>query len=482
MESLASTSSALWQWDATALAHGIRTRRISSREAVVSCVERLHAVNPQLNAVTCDLSEQAIALADRADIAVARAGAASRELGPLHGVPITIKESTDQAGCATVNGVAAFKDVIADADNPVVANLKGAGAVILGRTNTPAFSFRLATDNTFRGRTHNPWSRLHTPGGSSGGAASSLAAGITPLAHGNDSAGSLRFPAYCNGVMALRPSLGRVPAYNPSATTERPITAQLLSVQGPMARSVRDLRAGLAAMARGDPRDPWWVPVPLVGPRQDTPIRVVVVDDAAALGGLAPGGPIAAALAQAAEALTDAGYEVVSERTPGFARAFELWLEIFVPEFRRFALADCERDGDDGFRTAAKFLLANVPERGDDAHLRALAERTRVMREWSVFLARTPLVLAPVCTQLPYTHGFDVESVERTMQVWRESATMMAIPVLGLPAAAIPTGVADGLPVGIQIMAARFREDLALDAAEAIESRVPRITPIDPIG
>jgi amidase len=188
-------SDELWKWDAVALAAGIRTRAISSREAVSACVERMRAVNPQLNAVTCDLSVEALATADRADAAVA----AGTTLGPLHGVPVTIKENVDQEGCATVNGVAAYKDVIATADSPVVANWKKAGAVIIGRTNTPSFSFRLDTVNDYRGRTYSPWSRTHTPGGSSGGASASVAAGITPLAHGNDIAGSVRYPAYWCG-------------------------------------------------------------------------------------------------------------------------------------------------------------------------------------------------------------------------------------------------------------------------------------------
>ncbi len=176
------------------------------------------------------------------------------ELGPLHGVPVTIKENVDQQGCATVNGVAAFKDVIAPADSPVVANWKKAGAIIIGRTNTPAFSFRLDTVNDYRGRTYSPWSRNVTPGGSSGGASSSVAAGITPLAHGNDIAGSVRYPAYCTGLAGLRPSFGRVPAYNPSGKTERVISAQLMSVQGPLARSVRDVRAGISGDGRSATR------------------------------------------------------------------------------------------------------------------------------------------------------------------------------------------------------------------------------------
>ncbi len=220
-------------------------RTISSREAVSACLARMNDVNPRLNAVTVDLGRDALAAADLADAAVARGEA----LGPLHGVPVAIKENVDQAGTATTNGVVAFRDLIATEDSPVVANLKAAGAVIVGRTNTPAFSFRLDTDNDLRGPTLNPWSRPHTPGGSSGGASSAVAAGIVPLAHGNDIAGSIRFPAYACGVTGLRPSFGRVPAFNPSATAERSPSSQLLSVQGPIARSVRDLRLSLRVMA-----------------------------------------------------------------------------------------------------------------------------------------------------------------------------------------------------------------------------------------
>jgi amidase len=470
----------LWKWDAAALAEGIRTRAMSSREAVTACVERMRAVNPQLNAVTCDLSPAALAAADRADAAVAAALKTNQRLGPLHGVPVTIKENVDQEGCATVNGVTAYKDIIATADSPVVANWKKAGAVIIGRTNTPAFSFRLDTVNDYRGRTYSPWSRNVTPGGSSGGASSSVAAGITPLAHGNDIAGSVRYPAYCTGLAGLRPSFGRVPAYNPTAKAERVISAQLMSVQGPLARSVRDVRLGLHAMAAHDARDPWWVPVPLEGAPAKLPIRVAVVADAADLGGAAPSAPVAAALAQAANALADAGYEIVDEKTPGFTQAFELWFEMFIPEFRRFMLADFERDGDDGVRTAMRLMAENVPDRGIDAHLKALADRTRLIRDWYTFLVRTPLVLAPVCTELAYAQGFDIESAARTMEIWRQSSTLMALPVLGLPGMAVPTGIAEGLPVGVQIIGPRFREDLCLAAAAAIEARVPRITPIDP--
>src|SRR2546430_33945 len=163
----------LGRGDAAELPAAIRTRRISSREATRAVLARLAAVNPALSAVTVLLADQALAAADRADAAVRRGEA----LGPLHGVPVTIKENVDQEGAATANGVPAFKDLMATTDSPPVANWKRAGAVIVGRTNTPAFSLRWDTDNELRGRTFNPWSRRHTPGGSSGGAAAALAVG-----------------------------------------------------------------------------------------------------------------------------------------------------------------------------------------------------------------------------------------------------------------------------------------------------------------
>ena len=153
---------------------------------------------------------------------------------------------------------------------------------------------------------------------------------------------------------------------------------------------------------------------------------------------------------------------------------------MLVPEFRRFMYVDFSATATTEFRTAMRYMLDNVPETDPGTHLMALAERARAIREWNLFLAHTPLVLTVVSTELPYAHGFDVESAARTRKLWRECATLMAVPVLGLPAMAVPTGVANGLPVGVQIVGPRFREDLVLDAAEAIEARVARITPIDP--
>jgi amidase len=464
----------IWRWSAVRIAKAIRKRDISAKEALESCLARMAAVNAKLNAVTVDLSDAAREAAARADRAVANGDT----IGPLHGVPVTIKENVDQEGCATTNGVVGFQNVIAKADSPIVANWKRAGAIIVGRTNTPAFSLRLDTVNDLRGRTYNPWSRTHTPGGSSGGASSSVAAGITPLAHGNDIAGSVRFPAYACGLAGIRPSFGRVPAYNPTQPAERSISSQLMSVQGPIARCVADVRIGLAAMAARDTRDPWWSPVPLEGP----PLirRAAVVTDAADLGGAKLDRRVAAALAQSAQWLADAGYEIVDEKTPGFTRAKELWFEMQMPEFRHFMLPLIEKEGDAGIRTAVRFKLENVPPSDALAYMRALAERARLVRDWTQYLERVPLVLAPVSSEPVYEQGFDVESAARTAALWRECSTMMAVPVLGLPAVAVPTGVVAGLPMGVQIIGPRFREDVCLAAAEAIEVRAGMLTPIDP--
>ncbi|HEY7944575.1 MAG TPA: amidase [Casimicrobiaceae bacterium] len=471
-------SEAIWRWSATRIAAAIRSRGISAREALDSCTSRMAAVNGKLNAITVDLSERARAAADRADRAVAQASADS-PLGPLHGVPVTIKENVDQQGCATTNGVVAFRDLIAPADCPAVANLKRAGAIIIGRTNTPAFSFRIDTVNDLRGRTYSPWSKTHTPGGSSGGAASSVAAGITPLAHGTDIAGSIRFPAYACGIAGIRPSFGRVPSYNPTQAAERSLSSQLMSVQGPLARTIADLRLGLGAMAARDARDPWWVPAPLDGPAPPPPIRVAVVTAAADLAGATLHPHVSAGIAQAARWLADAGYEIVDERTPGFTRAQQLWFEMQLPEFREYMLPAIEQEGDEGVRTAMRYMLENLPSPDALPYMKALAERARLVREWALFLDRVPLVLAPVSSAPVYEQGFDVESAARTAAVWQECATLMAIPVLGLPAVVVTTGTAGGLPIGVQLIGARFREDICLAAAEAIEARAGAQTPID---
>ena len=203
----------IWQWSAVDTAVAIRERRVSAEQVVQAHIDRMRAVNPALNAVVVDLSTPALEAARAAD----RAQAQDAPLGTLHGVPVTIKINVDVDGQANSNGVVGFKDNIAPGDSPVFANLKRAGAIIIGLTNTPEFSMRGFTDNQLHGLTKNPWDNAITCGGSSGGAGASIAAGIATIAHGNDIGGSLRWPAYCNGIATIQPTQGRIPALNPRA-------------------------------------------------------------------------------------------------------------------------------------------------------------------------------------------------------------------------------------------------------------------------
>ncbi|MBR0681863.1 amidase family protein [Roseomonas eburnea] len=469
----------LWRWDATDLARAIRLRAVSAREAVRSVLDRCAAVNPALNAVVLVLADQALAAADAADAALAR----GEEVGPLHGVPVTTKINVDQEGLPTSNGCVPWKDLIAPADSAVVANLRRAGAIIIGRTNTPALSMRWFTENALHGRTLNPWSAAHTPGGSSGGASAAVAAGIGPIAHGNDLGGSVRYPAYACGIAGLRPSFGRIPAFNPTMAQERPITGQMMSTQGPLARRIRDLRLALGPMAAGDARDPWWMPAPLQGPPPARPIRVALACDPAGTG-VHPA--VADAVRQAGRILEAAGYVVEEVSPPGFADCARDWDALSHGEAGIFMKENFEKYGDEGAQATYRYMMAHTPAHGLEGFLRTLARRTTHQRAWAAFLAERPLVLCPTSGALPFPQGLDVAGQQGFDGVYRAQQVLLATPLLGLPSVSVPTGTAteDGveLPVGVQIIAPRWREDLALDAAEVIEAACAMPTPIDPRG
>ena len=464
---------ALWRWPAHQLAAGIRNGAISATEAVASSLARVEAVNPALNAIVDLLADEAMVVAKAADAARQR----GQVLGPLHGVPVTVKVNVDMQGRATTNGVVAFKDNLASVDSPVVANLRKAGAVIIGRTNTPAFSVRWFTENDLYGRTFNPWSRDHTPGGSSGGASSAVAAGMGAIAHGNDLAGSVRYPAYCTGVLGLRPSFGRVPAFLPSAKDERPMSTAMMSAQGPLARCVADLRLALAAMSAGDARDPWWVPAPLTGPAMPRPLRVAMTVNCQGQ----PAHPaVVAAVRQAGAWLADAGYVVEEVEPPSMAEAHELWNLIANDESRNFMWPAIQQFGDEGVRRSFGWMLDASPVLDHVSHLKAFAKRSTLVRRWQGFLEQYPLVLGPVSREPPFPNGLDVESSEAMVRLLRAQEPQFVVPVLGLPAVSVPTGMAGAVPMGVQLIGPRFREDLVLDAAEVIESHCPPMTPIDP--
>src|SRR5215471_15758889 len=226
----------LWRLSAAELASLVILKKVSAREAATAALARLDAVNPDINAVIDYRPEGVLKQAAEVDDRIAR----GEKVGALAGVPVTVKVNIDQEGFATTNGLKLQRNVIAMSSSPVVDNLRKAGAVILGRTNCPAFSYRWFTTNLIHGDTKNPRDPDLTPGGSSGGAGAAVAAGIGAIAHGTDIAGSIRYPAYACGVHGLRPTLGRIPAFNPGLP-ERGIGAQIEAVSGPLARTIKDL-------------------------------------------------------------------------------------------------------------------------------------------------------------------------------------------------------------------------------------------------
>ena len=461
----------LWRLTATELAARIRNREVSAREAALAGLARLDAVNPRINAVVDHRPEDTLAQADAVDAALGRGDAP----GVLAGVPITIKVNTDQAGYATTNGLRAQKDMIASSSSPVVDNLRRAGAVILGRTNTPAFSYRWFTTNLLHGDTKNPRDPSRTPGGSSGGAAAAIAAGIGHLAHGTDIAGSIRYPAYACGVHGLRPTPGRVAAYNASAP-ERAIGPQLTAVSGPIARSIADLRLGLTALAVADPRDPWFVPAPLDGPPAPRRAALCVRPD-----GLATAPEVAAALQDAAARLRNAGWTVDEVDTlPPLREAAAMQTRLWLGDRYDAQVAAAAAEGDPG---AINVLAQHeaVARTVDFASFTAiLTRRATILRLWQHFLDHTPVVLLPVSAELPFPDGQDLKGAAAFQAVWEAQMPQVALPILGLPGLTVSTSLIGAVPCGVQLVSRRYREDLCLDAGAAIEAGGCPPAPVDP--
>jgi amidase len=461
----------LWRLTAVDLAALVRGRKVSAREAARAALARLDAVNPAINAVVEHRPEDVLAQADAVDAKVAR----GEDPGALAGVPVTIKVNADQAGYATTNGVRLQQNRIADANSPVVDNLLREGAVLLGRTNAPAFSLRWFTTNQLHGDTKNPRDPALTPGGSSGGAAAAVAAGIGAIGHGTDIGGSIRYPAYACGVHGLRPTMGRVPAWNASSP-ERGIGPQLMAVSGPIARTIADVRAGLVAMMAPDARDPWWTPAPLDGPPAPRVVALCVRPD-----GMPAADAVEAALRDAARRLEAAGWTVQEvDETPGFREATQLQLRLWLGDGFSAFFEQAEREGD----PAALFVLERFRAMAEglpaDAIAQALVRRATISREWSLFLARFPVLLVPVSGELPFEDGLDVRSEAAFERVQEAQLIQTGVPLMGLPALAVSTGLVGRAPVGVQLIAARFREDLLLAAGAAIEAGGAPPAPIDP--
>jgi len=462
---------ALWELDGVAVAAQIADGDVSAREVTEATLARMDAVNPAINAVVARDDEAALAAAEAVD--VARASGAA--LGPMAGVPVTTKENVDQAGHATTNGLRIQRDLIAERDNPVVANLRAAGAVIVGRTNTPAFSLRWFTRNSLHGHTKNPHNPAITPGGSSGGAASATAAGIGAVGHGTDIGGSIRYPAYACGLQGIRPTMGRVAAWNPSSP-DRHIGAQLMAVSGPHARSVRDLRVSLGVMARPDLRDPWHMPVPMVGEAYPKRAALCVAPE-----GMQTHPLVEATLRNAAERMIDAGWRIDEVESPPFRAPARCQAQLWLAEMARGAQAMFvqEDDPDANHVLAEMHKLTAVPDLNEV--LDAMQARVGFLRDWQIFLAQYPVLICPISAEPPFPDLLDLEDFPRVMEA---QLTQVGLPLMGLPGMSVFTGFAQGdmgrVPMGAQLIAGRYHEDILLDAAQEIEARGNAIGVVTP--
>lgn len=462
----------LYARTATELAALIRAGEVSSRDVVEAHLSRIEAVNGRVNAVTVALSESALAAADLADSA-RRSGAS---MGPLHGVPFTVKENIDCLGTATTHGVRALRDAMPYLDAPVVARMKAAGAIPIGRTNLSEMGLRLCTDNPLRGRTRNPWDPRVTAGGSSGGDAAAVATGMTPLGIGNDIGGSLRVPAHCCGVATLKPTTGRIPNAASLPPQDYGMAGQAMLAPGPIARSVADLRLCLSILSGRDIRDPRSVDVPLKGAQPEQRRAALVTD----IPGAAIPPDTLAEVQRAGELLAAAGWAIEEVTPPEVLRVGELWHKLVATDLSatmpmvRPVVSPSLYDHVTRICRAAKL--------NETSNNRIHEERSRLMRAWSGFLAEYPVAVGPNLIGAPWPLDADLHP-ETGIELLKQ-ATRFILPAnaLSLPVVALPMGISNGLPTGVQVYADLWREDLCLEVAEIIEQGARTARPIDPVA
>ncbi|MFH8684358.1 amidase [Streptomyces lydicus] len=465
---------ALWKRAARAQALAVRTGEVSALALVDAHLDRIAQVNPAVNAVTQLLAERARAEAAEVD----RRRAAGAELGPLAGVPFTVKETTAIEGVPTTFGAERFRDFVAQRDAPPVARLRAAGGIPIGHTNMPTLVLAgIHSRSELFGDTVNPWCADVTPGGSSGGDGAAVASGMAALGLGNDSGGSVRLPASFCGVAALKPTYGRFPADHRIGPDDPTLAAQLLVVDGPLARTVDDLRLAYELLAGTDPRDPRALPVPLYGEPLPRPLRVAMVTD--------PGGhgvhpAVRKALESAADALRDAGYRVdeVAD-VPRLDDALDAYGGMICTEFATTWPVVKPLLGEGGHRYIEMGVQRARPVELAE-YLRLTGVRMGIQRDWAVFQEEYPLVLGPVFTDPSFAPGEEARDTESHRRVQNALRLCSATSFVGVPAVAVPTGVVDGLPYGVQLIGRSYREDLCLEAAEAVERRLGVLTPVDP--
>jgi aspartyl-tRNA(Asn)/glutamyl-tRNA(Gln) amidotransferase subunit A len=451
----------IYYQDATALAALIRTRQLSSREVVQTHLDRISAVNPQINAVVTLIAEDALKRADIADKAIADGAA----LGPLHGIPFSIKDSLDTAGVLTQRGSKLFAGNIPDRDATAVARFKAAGGIPLMKTNLPEFSFWTESDNLVTGRTNNPWNLERTPGGSSGGESAALAAGMSPIGIGSDVMISLRGPAAFTGIAALKATHGRVPY-----TGHYPIILSHWWHVGAMARTIRDVALGHSILKGPDGIDGYAIHARDAEPDSDRvagqPIRVAWVSDAA-FGPVDP--EITAAVAAAAAQLGDLGYEVEEVTLPFVGKAFGALATLVYGEIVPSIKALAAGRESELHAVGAGTIGLSDPSFVDFAAAHAQAETLR--SAFSGFFRKYDVLLTPVNPMTATPHGAQEVVVNGVTVPWTHvMAATSPFNLAGLPALSVPYGFSsENLPIGIQLIAKWLDEVTILRLGEILE-------------
>ncbi len=440
----------------TPMANAVREGRVKSVDLVRACLDRIEKVNPELNAVVFSMAETALKVAARADTAVSDQDAT----GPLHGVPITIKDSLDTYDAITTWGTEGRKTFRPGRDATCVARLRDAGAIIVGKTNTPEFTLSFETDNRVYGRTNNPFDPTRTPGGSSGGAAAIIAAGASPLDIGTDTGGSIRLPSHFCGIKGLKPTSGRVPCTGNALPTTGLLAP--LSQAGPMARHIEDLSLVLNLISGPDFVDPHVVPAPLHAPGSVdvSALRIAYHTD----NGIAtPTSAIRDTVIRVVEMLRDEGMVVDEARPSGIEMTGLIMSRVFGADNGELVDALLE---DSRTTTPSQRIQESLAHRGTPMGAREFAQVINVWHNYQSsmlgFFRDFDVLLCPVNarTALPHTEREKIEAYTYTS----------AFNLTGWPGLVMRAGEdADGLPIGIQIVAAPFREDRCLGLARHLE-------------
>lgn len=453
--------------DATKLAELIRTREVSPVEVMKAHLDRIEAVNPQVNAIVT-IVEDALESASKAEAAVQRGD----ELGPLHGVPFTVKDSIDTAMVPTQRGTPIFKGRTPDADATSVARMKRAGGILLAKTNLPEFSYGIESDNLLSGRTNNPWNLDLTPGGSSGGESAAIAAGMSPLGLGTDLAISLRGPAAHTGIVSLKATHGRVPM-----TGIWPREPRRFWHVGPMARSIRDLSLAFSLLAGPDGQDGYSssaIPIDNgTGSFLERPLRVGWLVE--------PGfGPVdletASTVEAAAEALKNLGHTVESVRITALERDFALdvFTRLHVLEMKPGFVATTAGHSEDEIGNMARFLLSTPDTLAAD-YIDAVQGADRLKDGYAEYFQKYDVLLTPVLPTPSFKHGQQELLINgQTVNILGIMSATTPLNVTGLPGVSMRFGTSrDGMPIGVQIVGSWHAESTILRVASLLEQSSP---------